>query len=180
MHGCLTQSPKVAKNIPCFFASWRLCVKNDTIARMAEPLQFVGFRVGAQQFAIEIHRVTEVRSYSNEITPLPGASAFVEGMIECRRQLIPLIDMRKRLSVPEISNTMRTRILIVRTDRDSIGMIVDEADQVYTIPVENILPPPEQASDFVLAVAKHEQLVLLILDVEMLLQGMRAISAGPS
>jgi purine-binding chemotaxis protein CheW len=147
---------------------------------MAEPLQFVGFRVGSQQFAVEIHRVKEVRSYSGEITPLPGSPQFIEGMIDWRGRLIPVIDMRKRLGLSGISNTMRTRILIVRANEEKIGMIVDEADQVYTIPVENIQAPPEQASDFVLAVAKQEDCVFLILDVERLLQGMRAISAGLS
>jgi purine-binding chemotaxis protein CheW len=147
---------------------------------MAEPLQFVGFRVGAQQFAVEIHRVMEVRSYSGEITPLPGAPQSIEGMMDWRGQIIPVIDMRKRIDVPAISNTMRTRILIVRAEREKIGIIVDEADQVYNIPLERIQAPPEQASDFVFAVAKHEQDVFLILDVERLSQGMRAITAGRS
>ena len=147
---------------------------------MAEALQFVAFRIGTQQFAIEIHRVSEVRNFSGDITPLPGAPQFVEGMIDLRGQLIPVIDMRKRLALPVIENTMQTRILIVRADREKIGLIVDESDQVHTIPIENIQPPPEHGSDFVLAVAKHQDGLLLVLDVERLLQGIRAISTGKS
>jgi purine-binding chemotaxis protein CheW len=145
---------------------------------MTEVLQFVAFRVGTQQFAVEIHRVIEVRSYSTGITPLPGAPPFIEGMIEARGQLIPVMDMRKRLALPVIENTMQTRILIVRTEQKKIALIVDEADQVHTIPVENIHPPPEQGSDFILAVAKQENFLLLILEVEKLLAGNRALEIG--
>lgn len=145
---------------------------------MAEALQFVAFRVGAQNFAVEIHRVIEVRNYSNDITPLPGASPFAEGMIDLRGQLIPVFDMRRRLALSEIKNTMQTRIVIVRADQQKIGLIVDEADQVHTIPVENIQPPPEQGSDFVLAVATHQDGLLLVLEVERLLKGIRALGKG--
>ena len=145
---------------------------------MAEALQFVAFRVGAQNFAVEIHRVIEVRNYSNEITPLPGAPPFAEGMIDLRGQLIPVFDMRRRLALSEIKNTMQTRIVIVRADRQKLGLIVDEADQVHTIPVENIQPPPEQGSDFVLAVATHQNGPLLVLEVERLLKGIRALGKG--
>ena len=145
---------------------------------MAEALQFVAFRVGVQQFAVEIHRVIEVRNYSNDITPFPGAPPFVEGMIDLRGRLIPVMDMRRRLALSGIQNTMQTRILIVRSGQEKIGLIVDEADQVYTIPIENIQPPPEQGADFVLAVATHENGFLLVLEVERLLQGIRALSKG--
>ncbi|MCI0412198.1 chemotaxis protein CheW [bacterium] len=136
---------------------------------MADSLQFVAFRIGTQQFAVEIHRVTEVISYC-EITPIPGAPPFIEGMIDLRGQLVPVLDMRKRLGLAAIHNTMQTRILILRMNRQKIGLIVDEADQVYTIPVEMIQPPPDGA-DFVIAVAKHQNLLLVILDLERLLSG---------
>ena len=134
---------------------------------MVQELQFVSYRIGAQQFAIEIHRLTEVLSYS-PITPLPGAPLFVEGMIDLRGELIPVIDLRKRMGLKEIRNQMQTRILITRIQQQKIGLIVDLADQVYTVPVENIKAPPE-GSEFILAVAKQDQELLVILDLERLL-----------
>jgi purine-binding chemotaxis protein CheW len=65
---------------------------------------------------------------------------------------------------------MQTRILILRLNRQKIGLIVDEADQVYTVPVENIQPPPDGA-DFVIAVARHQNVLLVILELERLLSG---------
>jgi purine-binding chemotaxis protein CheW len=141
---------------------------------MVETLQFVAFRIGTQQFAVEIHRVSEVITYS-EITPIPGAPAFVEGMIDLRGQLLPVLDMRKRLGMAEIQNSMQTRILILRINRQKIGLIVDEADQVYTIPVEKIQPPPDGA-DYVLAVAKHQNVLVVVLDLERLLSGEERVS----
>jgi purine-binding chemotaxis protein CheW len=134
---------------------------------MLQELQFVTYRIGVQQFAIEIHRLTEVLSYG-PITPLPGAPSFVEGMIDLRGELVPVIDLRKRMGVKEIQNQMQTRILITRIQQQKIGFIVDLADQVYTIPVENIKAPPE-GSEFILAVAKQNQDLLVILDLERLL-----------
>jgi purine-binding chemotaxis protein CheW len=134
---------------------------------MVQELQFVSYRIGAQQFAIEIHRLTEVLSYG-PITPLPGAPPFVEGMIDLRGELVPVIDLRKRMGLKEIRNQMQTRILITRIQQQRIGLIVDLADQVYTVPVENIKAPPE-GSEFILAVAKQDQELLVILDLERLL-----------
>ena len=141
---------------------------------MVETLQFVAFRIGTQQFAVEIHRVSEVITYC-EITPIPGAPAFVEGMIDLRGHLLPVLDMRKRFGMTEIQNTMQTRILILRVNRQKIGLIVDEADQVYTIPVEKIQPPPDGA-DYVLAVAKPQDVLVVVLDLERLLSGEEQIS----
>jgi purine-binding chemotaxis protein CheW len=141
---------------------------------MVEALQFVAFRIGTQQFAVEIHRVTEVIGLCH-ITPIPGAPAFVEGMIDLRGQLLPVLDMRKRLGLAEIRNTMQTRILILWVNRQKLGLIVDEADQVYTVPVEKIQPPPGGA-DYVLAVAQHQNLLLVVLDLEQLLSGEEQVS----
>jgi purine-binding chemotaxis protein CheW len=79
---------------------------------MVEDLQFVAYRIGEQQFAIEIHRLYEVLSYC-PVTPLPGAPPFLEGMIDLRGELVPVIDLRKKLGARECRNEMQTRILIV-------------------------------------------------------------------
>jgi len=134
---------------------------------MVRELQFVSYRIGAQQFAIEIHRLIEILSYG-PITPLPGAPASVEGMIDLRGELIPVVDLRKRMGTKNIQNQMQTRILITRIQEQKVGLIVDVADQVYTVPVEDIKAPPE-GSEFVLAVAKLNQELLVILDLERLL-----------
>src|SRR5687767_7975400 len=94
-------------NLKSMFSNLKFgCGTCDNIASMVETLQFVAFPVGTQKFAVEIHRVSEVISYC-EITPIPGAPPFVEGMIDLRGQLLPVLDIRKRLGIAEIRNTMQ-------------------------------------------------------------------------
>jgi purine-binding chemotaxis protein CheW len=140
----------------------------DNIANMTETFQFVSFRAGQQLFGVEIHSVIEVISLC-EIAPLPGAPPFMEGMIDLRGQILPVVDLRKRLGIREIQTTMQTRILILRMNSRNLGLIVDQADQVYTVPVESIQSPPEQSSEFVLAVARYQKDLFVILDLERLL-----------
>ena len=132
-----------------------------------QELQFVAYRIGNQSFAIEIHRLFEVLSYS-PVTRIPGAPQFLEGIIDLRGELVPVIDLRKKLGEQDCHNEMQTRILIVRMFQQKLGFIVDSADQVYTVPVETILPPPE-SSQWILAVIKQDNELLMVLDLEKLL-----------
>jgi len=134
---------------------------------MVEALQFVGYRIGKQNFAVEIHRLYEVLSYS-PVTPMPGAPPFLEGMIDLRGELVPIIDLRKKLGEQDLCYEMQTRILVVRMFQQKLGFIVDSADQVYMVPLESILPPPE-SSQWILAVIKQQNELLMVLDLEKLL-----------
>lgn len=134
---------------------------------MVDELQFVGYRIGKQNFAIEIHRLYEVLSYS-PATPMPGAPPFLEGVIDLRGDLVPVIDLRKKLGEDDIRNEMQTRILIVRMFQQKLGFIVDSADQVYTVAVDAILPPPE-SSQWILAVIRQQNELMMVLDLEKLL-----------
>jgi len=134
---------------------------------MVETLQFVEYRIGKQKFAIEIHRLYEVLSYC-PIAPMPGAPPFLEGLLDLRGELVPVIDLRKKLGEQDCRNEMQTRILIVRLFQQKLGFIVDAADQVYAVSVEAILPPPE-SSQWILAVIQHEQSLLVVLDLEKIL-----------
>jgi purine-binding chemotaxis protein CheW len=134
---------------------------------MIEELQFVGYRIGKQNFAIEIHRLYEVLSYS-PVTPMPGAPPFLEGVIDLRGDLVPVIDLRKKLGESECHHEMQTRILVVRMFQQKLAFIVDSADQVYTTRVDAILPPPEN-SPWVLAVIKEQGELMMVLDLEKLL-----------
>jgi purine-binding chemotaxis protein CheW len=147
---------------------------DDNIGEVEEELQFVAFRVGTQQFALEIHSVTEVIAFS-PITPLPGGSSSVEGMVDLRGRLLPVIDLRKRLRLENILNTAFTRILIVQVHSKLTGLIVDEADRVFTIAVQSIEPPPESSPPFVLALAAHAGDLFIILDLEMLLSDLEGL-----
>src|SRR3990172_8509984 len=142
-------------------------------------LQFVAFRVGMQSFAVEIHRIKEVLPYRT-ITSLPKAPSFLEGVIDLRGSLIPILDLRKRLGIAEIRNDAQTRILVLRIKRQKLGLVVDSVLRVLAVPVENIDPPPpvaqEKEASYVLAVARCQDELYVVLDPESFLAAEERIS----
>ncbi len=142
-------------------------------------LQFVIFRVGQQQYAVEIHRVSEVINY-REITPLPAAPSFLDGMIDLRGSIIPVLDLRKRLGLTELRNTTQTRILVIRQKKKRIGLVVDSAEEVYPIESDDIKPPPQMEelynARYVMAVASYHSELFVILDLDRMLTGAEQIN----
>jgi purine-binding chemotaxis protein CheW len=133
-------------------------------------LQFLIFRIGSQNFMIEIHRVQEVMRY-RPVTPIPAAPSFVEGMIELRGKVVTVVDLRSRLGMPEVEPGSRTRILVFRSKRANFGVIVDAVERVMPVSLEDIQPPPEvpRGAPFILGVVKHDENLYLILDLERIL-----------
>jgi purine-binding chemotaxis protein CheW len=135
-------------------------------------LQFVIFQVGAQIFGVEITRVREIQRY-REVTPLPKAPAFLEGVIEVRGSLVPVVDLRKRFEISNFKNDSRTRIILLRAAGRRIGIVVDAVHRVLPIPLSDIKAPPAMAqahgSDPIMAVAKHKNELYVILDLDRIL-----------
>jgi len=135
-------------------------------------LQFVIFQVGAQNFAVEITRVKEIQRYQKP-TPLPKAPSFLEGVIEVRGNLIPVVDLRKRFEISGYQNDTRTRIIILRAAKRRMGIVVDAVYRVLSIPLKDIKAPPAIAhahgSDPMLAVAKYRKELYVILDLDRIL-----------
>lgn len=106
-------------------------------------LQLVGFDIGDEQFGVDILMVQEIiRSAS--VTAVPNSPEFVEGVINLRGNIIPVVDLRKRLYLyQEGSSELRAWILILTIDERIVGFIVDRVTHVIKIPEDSIQPPPE-------------------------------------
>ena len=108
----------------------------------ADPLaQLCTFRVGGEDYALDIMRVSEI-IHPLPITPVPRAPAFVEGVIRLRREVIPVLDVRKRLQLPIAPPTRKSRFLVVNVARRRIALVVDEVREVLRIPRSEIRPAP--------------------------------------
>jgi purine-binding chemotaxis protein CheW len=144
----------------------------QTVPKGDSPLQFVIFQVGAQAFGVEINRVREIQRF-REITPLPKAPKFLEGVIEIRGALIPIVDLRKRFEISNYRNDSQTRIIILRAAGRRIGIVVDAVHRVLPIPMSDIKAPPSIArshgADPIMAVAKHKNELYVILDLDRIL-----------
>lgn len=145
--------------------------QKQAAAKEEANLQFVVFQVGVQTFAVEINRVKEILRY-RKVTPLPKAPGFLEGVIDLRGVLIPIIDLRKRFDQnPVVSE--QTRIIVLRIKKKKIGLVVDAVQRVLPIPLKDIKAPPAIAqahsAEHMLAVAKHEDELFIILDLDRIL-----------
>jgi len=137
-----------------------------------EILQLVSFKIGNEEFGVNILKVQEINRMLN-ITNVPNSPDFVDGVINLRGRIIPVIDTRIRLNLPKIEHNHKTRIIIVELNGKTAGFIVDEVSEVLRIPKNITEAPPAMISsinsDYIIAVAKLEERLLILLDLEKIL-----------
>jgi purine-binding chemotaxis protein CheW len=136
----------------------------------ADEQQYVSFRVENEEFGVGIQQVQEIIWLPN-ITKVPRAPHFVEGIINLRGSVLPVIDMRKRFGIPEAPHTDSTSIVVVDVGSRKTGVIVDSVSEVLRISQDAIEPPPPVVAgvdaSFVQGVGKLQggQRMLIILDL---------------
>jgi purine-binding chemotaxis protein CheW len=133
-----------------------------------ELLQLVSFRIGEEEFGVDILKVQEINRLV-EITKVPRSPDFVEGVINLRGKVIPVIALRTRFQMASKQADKDTRIVVVDIDGQVMGMIVDAVSEVLRLPRDTIVPPPEIAtsidSEYIQGVAKLDDRLLIFLDL---------------
>jgi purine-binding chemotaxis protein CheW len=139
---------------------------------MEKDLQVVGFRIGNETFGVRIGSVREIVRVP-EITSVPSAPDTVEGVINLRGKIIPVMDLRKRFGHVDIQPDKKNRILVVELQNKLVGLIVNAASEVLKIPPSEIEPPgsvfAEGESSYVTGVGKLKGRLIILLDVSKLL-----------
>lgn len=132
--------------------------------------QLVSFVVGQELFGVSILAVQEIIRMET-ITPIPNAPEFIEGVINLRGKVIPIVDLKKRLNILSEGHAdmEKKRILVIEVAERIIGFIVDAVSQVIKIQNESIEPPPEIVvagveSQYIRGVSKLEDTLLILLD----------------
>ncbi len=137
-----------------------------------EVLQLVSFQLGPEEYAIDILGVQEIIRMV-EITHVPNAPHYVEGVVNLRGKVIPIINLRTRLGLSATEPTKDTRIVVVEVAHLILGFIVDSVEEVLRLPEEFIEPPPTAgrggADDFHKGVGRVDGRLLILLDLDMLL-----------
>jgi purine-binding chemotaxis protein CheW len=145
---------------------------NDSKKDSSELLQLVSFKIGKEEFGVDILKVQEIIKIIS-ITKVPHSPHFVEGVINLRGKVIPIIDLRVRLSIEKISHTKDTRIIVVELSGSTVGFIVDEVNEVLRISKNITEAPPELVtgvdSEYITAVGKLEDRILILLDLDKVL-----------
>ncbi len=136
--------------------------------------KFITFRLGEQAYAFEIRFVGEIIGIQ-KITPIPDVPDYVKGVFNLRGRVIPAVDVRVRLKLKERPYDDRTCIIVTQVRNEMVGLIVDTVDEVLQILPEEIEQPPslkkEQKTQYMQGLAKKEQEVIILLNVEMFLFG---------
>ena len=139
-----------------------------------ELLQLVGFRLGNEEYGIDILKVQEINRVA-EITKIPQSPDFVEGVINLRGNVIPIIDLRKRFHMPEREHDRQTRIVVGEIEGRTVGLIVDAVSEVIRLSSNTMEPTPKIVSenqvDYIKGVGKLEDRLLMLLDIDKILTG---------
>jgi purine-binding chemotaxis protein CheW len=135
-------------------------------------LQLVLFDLASEHYAVSSQCVREIIRMQN-ITRVPGALAFVEGVTNLRGKVVPVIDLRKRLALPASEETKDMRIVVLEVGSEYVGLIVDGVSEVLRIPYSLIEPPSAVVNgpdaDFILGIAKLDSKLVILLDADSLL-----------
>ncbi|HUI69634.1 MAG TPA: chemotaxis protein CheW [Spirochaetia bacterium] len=142
-------------------------------AIVGEVKQLISFAVGEEVYGFELQHVKEVIRM-REITWLPETPSYVQGIINLRGQVIPVIDLREKFGLPSTEATAETRVIVVEVEESVVGMVVDSADEVVRLPESQFEPPPtvlsKESQSYITAVGKQEDRLITLLDVKRLLK----------
>ncbi len=146
--------------------------KKQEKARSRE-IQLVIFRLAKEEFGLDIAQVREIIRMQ-DITPMPKAPEFIEGVINLRGQIIAVMDLARRFGLEQTQKTEKTRIVVTEVKDNTVGVIVDEVPEVLRISEDNVDPTPEMIesqvhAEFIKGVGKLEERLVILLDVDKIL-----------
>jgi purine-binding chemotaxis protein CheW len=150
---------------------------------MTRELHIVGFQVGRETYGVAITSLHEIVRVP-EITAVPDAPDYMEGVINLRGKIVSVIDLRKRLGELQVAPNRRNRILVVEHNARLSGLIVDSASEVLKIPTEDVEPAPHEFQEgglnCVTGLAKYKGRLIVLLDMAKLLDysGLRGVKAA--
>ena len=144
-----------------------------------EHRQFVVFRLGEEEFGLPIEAVDEVAPVPDQVARLPRTPKFLEGVINLRGEVLPVIDQRRRFDMPALAEGGRRRLIVVRTERHRAGLIVNSVSEVLRCALDDIEPPPSLTNEAmrlvqgVINLQKSDRIVLLLDPAELLTRAER-------
>ena len=141
------------------------------MSREEKPLQMAAFRVGPHECSLDIMTIKEIVN-PLPITPVPRAPDFMEGVVELRGSIVPIVDLRKRFGI-EAEDSPSKKYLVVSMDRRIVGLVVDSVTEVITVPRAELRPaPPMITGDEaqpISGMCRYGGRLILILDLNVLL-----------
>lgn len=159
---------QTAPNSPAFEPKTKPAVANVAV----DSGQYLTLRLGDEDYAIDIMRVQEIRSYE-EPTRMANSPIFIKGVINLRGVIVPIVDLRMKLNISKVEYNEFTVVIILNVRGSITGAVVDAVSDVVTLDAKNIKPAPqfESAIDsrFILGLAQVGERMLIVMNMEALL-----------
>ena len=144
----------------------------DHAAYEAENQEFLVFSLGAEEYAIDILKVQEIRGYEN-VTRIANAPEFIKGVTNLRGVIVPIVDLRIKFDLEKVEYDDQTVVIVVNISERIVGVVVDSVSDVMTLTPEQIKPAPEfgvtLSSEFLSGLGSLEDRMLVLVDIEKLL-----------
>jgi purine-binding chemotaxis protein CheW len=149
-------------------------IKGASQGKSEELLQLVSFNIGEEEFGVDILKVQEINRML-DVTRVPNAPEYVDGVINLRGKVIPIIDLRRRFGMERKEHDKNTRIVVVELSGKVVGFVVDAVSEVLRIPKSVTEPPPPIVAgveaEYITAVGKLDDRLLILLELEKVLSG---------
>ena len=134
--------------------------------------EYLAFKLGAEEYGIDILKVQEIRGYEN-VTRIANAPEFIKGVINLRGIIVPIVDMRIKFNLGEPSYDQFTVVIILSIAGRVMGMVVDSVSDVTTLQPDQIRPAPQMGTalntDYLVGLGTLEERMLILLDIERLM-----------
>jgi purine-binding chemotaxis protein CheW len=144
-------------------------VSPTAVSRATDETQIVVFELGDERYGLDIAKVYEIIRHQ-PITAVPQAPAFVEGVINLRGRIIPVVDLRDRFGMTEGALTKASRIVVCEAAGTRVGLVVDGVSEVLMIAAEAIEPTPDVAAGhdaaYLRGIAKLGERLIILLDLD--------------
>jgi len=134
--------------------------------------EFLAFKLGTEEYGIDILRVQEIRSYE-ESTRMVNAPAYILGVINLRGVIVPILDLRMKFNLSQVNYDSFTVVIVLNIGMQVVGMVVDGVSDVITLTPAQLRPVPEFSStigsEHLLAIGSVADRMLILLDIEKLM-----------
>lgn len=129
---------------------------------------YVLFKVADAEYVLPAAEVLHMESFVCA-TRVPGAPAYVAGLVQIRRRVVPVVDLRLRFGLPAVEPTLDSRVVVVQSGERAVGLLADSAREVVNIAADQLRPPPEliaaQSAGYVTRVAQTGARLFMLIDV---------------
>ena len=145
---------------------------SSQISFATDGSQYLTFRLGQEEYGVEILKVQEIKGYS-AITPVPNMPAYFKGVMNLRGTIVPVVDLRAKFQMAEAEYNQFTVIIVLTVGAKVMGLIVDAVSDVLNIPRVDIQATPEFGAEvdagFISGMAKAGEKLVVLLDIERVL-----------